>query len=201
MAEKLGGCRVQSRLTPTEVATFDTALRIYGKKSDVKEFNHARLRDLQKPALEVEASHEPIGDVGKKATYEEAGNLHAILLLSLGARVMLIENIWTENGLVNGALGTIHDIIWSAGSDCRRDPPFAVLVAFDGYNGPALNGDEVTKIVPFFRSTREFIYKSSNHRRIQFPLTVAYAITIHKSQGITVEKAVLNLVEKDFAQG
>jgi ATP-dependent exoDNAse (exonuclease V) alpha subunit len=30
---------------------------------------------------------------------------------------------------------------------------------------------------------------------------VAYAITIYKSQGITVEKAVLNLVEKDFALG
>jgi ATP-dependent DNA helicase PIF1 len=30
---------------------------------------------------------------------------------------------------------------------------------------------------------------------------VAYAITIHKSQEITVEKAVLNLVEKDFVPG
>jgi ATP-dependent DNA helicase PIF1 len=30
---------------------------------------------------------------------------------------------------------------------------------------------------------------------------VAYAITIHKLQGITVEKAVMNLVEKDFALG
>ena len=30
---------------------------------------------------------------------------------------------------------------------------------------------------------------------------VAYAITIHKSQGIMVEKAMLNLVEKDFALG
>jgi hypothetical protein len=114
--------------------------------------------------LEVEASHEPIDDVGKKATYEEAGNLHAILLLSLGARVMLTENIWIENGLVNGALGTIHDIIWLASLDCRRDPPFAVLVAFDGYSGPAL--DEDPKIVPIFQSTREFAYKSSNHRRI-----------------------------------
>jgi hypothetical protein len=32
--------RVQSKLTPTEVATFDTALRIYRKKSDVNDFNH-----------------------------------------------------------------------------------------------------------------------------------------------------------------
>ena len=133
--------------------------------------------------------------------YEEAGNLHAILLLSLGAWVMLIENIWIENGLVNGALSTIHDIIWLASLDCYRDPPFVVLVAFDGYNGLALNGYKALKIVPIFRSTREFIQNSIPHRRIQFPLTVAYAITIHKSQGITVEKAVLNLVEKDFVPG
>jgi hypothetical protein len=66
---------------------------------------------------------------------------------------MLIENIWIENRLVNGALGTIHDIIWSASLDCYRDPPFAVLVAFDGYSGSTLNGDEVPKIVPIFQST------------------------------------------------
>jgi hypothetical protein len=61
--------------------------------------------------LEVEASYKPIGDIGKKAIYKEGGSLYAILLLSLGTWVMLIENIWIENGLVNGALGTIHDII------------------------------------------------------------------------------------------
>jgi ATP-dependent exoDNAse (exonuclease V) alpha subunit len=30
---------------------------------------------------------------------------------------------------------------------------------------------------------------------------VAYTITIYKSQGIIVEKAILNLVEKDFVLG
>ena len=191
--------RVQSKLTPTEVATFDTALRIYGKKSDVNDFNHARMRDLRKPVLVVEASHEPSD--GKNATSDEGGNLHASLPLCIGARVMLTENIWTENGLVNGALGTVCDITWPADSDWRRDPPLAVLVAFDNYEGPALDGDEVRKVVPIFRSNREFIKNSTLCRRTQFPLTVAYAITIHKSQGITVEKAVLNLVEKDFAPG
>ena len=35
--------QVQSRLTPIEVATFDTTLYIYRKKSNVKEFNYTRL--------------------------------------------------------------------------------------------------------------------------------------------------------------
>jgi ATP-dependent DNA helicase PIF1 len=34
-----------------------------------------------------------------------------------------------------------------------------------------------------------------------FPLRLAYAITVYKSQGLTLGKAVLNLEKKDFAIG
>jgi ATP-dependent exoDNAse (exonuclease V) alpha subunit len=36
---------------------------------------------------------------------------------------------------------------------------------------------------------------------MQFPLRLAYGITVHKSQGLTLSKAVLNLATKEHALG
>ena len=117
---------------------------------------------------------------------------------SLGCRVMLTANLWTENGLVNGSLGTILDIVWEEGKDPSKDLPLAIMVDFDGYKGPFF---EDTGTVPVFLATTRFRHNNHDCERTQFPLVVAYAITIHKSQGMTLEKAVLNIEKKDFRPG
>ena len=61
-----------------------------------------------------------------------------------------------------------------------------MLVKFDRYDGPQCFdelADELAGVVPVFRSKREFLRGNTNCSRTQFLLTIAYAITVDKSQG------------------
>lgn len=195
--------RVQSRQSLEEVASFDGAIRIYPTNQQVINYNLEHLVNLERPYIQVKATNQ--GPQADKVASSEAGNLHNRFPICLGARVMLTENVWTPVGLVNGANGTIYNFAWQAGANWREDPPHVILVQFDKYDGPPYfeddDDDRRRRVVPIFRSTRDFIKGTANCSRTQFPLTVAYAITVHKSQGISVDKAVLNISERDFQPG
>ncbi|EED12765.1 conserved hypothetical protein [Talaromyces stipitatus ATCC 10500] len=191
--------RIQAMI-PTEAVNFKDDIRLYSKKAEVREYNHKQLRDIGNPVLRILATHQ--GLKADKASTEEAGNLHSEIHVNIGCRVMLLENIWTQCGLVNGAIGTVMDVIWHSNvTNPRETPPFALLIHFDTYKGPEFCTVDGKKVVTIFRSKRDFAISNINCSRTQFPITVAYAITVHKSQGITVPKAVLNISERDFAVG
>ena len=107
--------------------------------------------------------------------------LEAKLLLAVGARVMLRRNIDTKTGLVNGALGTVLSI--------SKD---LVTVQFDHVSKPY----DVDRV-----QTKFMVMKNFYVYREQFPLILAYAVTIHKCQGLSSDCTIVNLSDKVCSAG
>jgi ATP-dependent exoDNAse (exonuclease V) alpha subunit len=108
--------------------------------------------------------------------------------------------------LVNGARGTVKAIWFSPGKNPRYELPTVIWVEFPEYNGPTNPrfGQEYIQPhwVPLTPSTARWENRGDQQlSRTQYPLITAWAITIHKSQGLTLDEAVIELGPADFSPG
>lgn len=116
----------------------------------------------------------------------------SMLTLKKGAQVMFIKNDpQPEKRYYNGLIGTVT--AYTSGTvtvKTDETPSRQITVEPIEWNNTSYSLDEVTgKIVEVVEGTFS-----------QIPLRTAWAITIHKSQGLTFEKAIID-VSKAFAPG
>ena len=182
--------------TPTlvqDLSPFANALHLNPTVEAVVEYNVSQLRASSQPIATIKAVH--TGANASTVPADDAGGLEAVICLARSARVMLTSNLWVDVGLVNGAMGTIRAICYRSGGP--PDLPISVMVHFDNYSGPTLH-DGTVPITPLRRT-----WSSSRGQcsRLQLPLKLAWAVTIHKSQGLTLDKVVIDVGKREYSSG
>ncbi len=151
---------------------------------------HLEARDSKKDRQQL--SNIPIP--GKRS---DAGGLHSVLSLAIGARVMHTVNVDVSQGLSNAACGTVVYI------HILRGDVKAILEKFDSSRvGKSAQSESQYKrrypeAVPIYRHDVSFQVGKGRgivHRsRLQFPLTLAWASTIHKVQGTTLDQIMVSM--------
>ncbi|CAN5142230.1 hypothetical protein BH11ACT2_BH11ACT2_06500 [soil metagenome] len=109
------------------------------------------------------------------------------LELKIGAQVMFLRND-ADQRWVNGSIGTVTKIAQS------------VFVEVDGEEHE-VQPATWEKYKYAYSATKKELRKDIVAEFQQFPLRLAWAVTIHKSQGKTYDSAIVDLGQRSFAPG
>ena len=129
----------------------DCAIKLSFGNENVAKDNYNKLCDLGHPIIQINAQH--TSNKAKNLRAEDMGGLEPVLYLAKNSRVMLTRNLWTQVGLCNGALGTVHHVIYAEG--CSPPVlPIAIIVQFDKKDDSALSFcDSIANCVPIYPVT------------------------------------------------
>ncbi|KAK3918329.1 ATP-dependent DNA helicase [Frankliniella fusca] len=194
--------RFECNVTFNEVKKFNKALRLFSTKEDVAKHNKKTLKELTDdagnllPIAIIPAKHNING--AKLASEDKANGLPKELIMGCGARIMLKRNLWAKKGLVNGTMGCLVDILYAEDNELPLGTPRIIMCQFDTYKGPGIGPNNLVPIGLVVSS-----WKSSHGScsRLQFPVVLSYACTIHKSQGFSLDQAVIDIGKRKFCLG
>lgn len=186
---------VDNKFTPNQDETV-----IFGRNKEANELNSFMLKSINSPLLKHYGTFEVEDkNLNSQKIQKWINNLNVpvIFEFKIGARVIFTinkyKNIIDESEFFNGEQGVIKDVI------LENDGEISSIIV-------QKNSGEIVEVKPNSYDFGE--YENSGDELVynimasfyQFPLRLAYAITIHKSQGMSIEKLTCDL-SHIFAEG
>ena len=170
-------------------------LILSGRNDTVREINQQRLNQFAQHSELITYKPQITGEVREK----HPGRVE--LSLCEGAQVMLTRN-HPHQAWVNGTIGTVVSL------PDEDDPEGRVVIR----TKKTRNGDGIIRVPRQIRGVYEYeaVDQSDGTQKLvriqvgsisQFPLVLAWAMTVHKSQGQTTDRLILDTSGPMFANG
>ena len=177
-------------LRPKDIASVDLTktVVICSKRKEVDEINGECLQRIDGElkcytALDSDNNGKPLREADQQRLRRINTRLPDGLSLKEGCRVVLRRNLDISQGWVNGTMCEVLTLM-----------PNSILVSKLGSPNARY---------PVTRTKQKIEIKGASYSitRSQFPLQLAYAVTVHRVQGLTVEKAIVTLNNNFFESG
>ena len=174
---------LNERYMPKDFQTDDSYITLSTVNRIVNQINSRKLRELN--TLEMTYTGKVEGNFSERTFPTDLA-----LKLRIGAQVMFVKND-PERQFVNGTLGKIQEL---------HPDKIKVMLTEDGKE----------KVIEVEKATWEILKYGMDNNEIktepvgsftQYPLRLAWAVTIHKSQGKTFDRVVIDLGRGAFAHG
>jgi len=169
LESRVGAKDHSSAIRPTILTTHN---------AKVEKINQIELQKIPRPQTSFDATYfgvpEKIEFLKRNCLAQES------LSLKVGAQVMMIKNTYQKEGIINGSLGIVRDF------STKKSYP---IVEFS--NGKILTINPEEWLVERFDEEKKQVLVDAGMNQI--PLVLAWAMTIHKSQGLTLDKISCDL--------
>lgn len=149
--------------------------------STVARYNKEGLDAIDSPLITFEATVE--GKVNA-----EDFNVESIINVKDGAKIMYLINSSKENNLFNGTIGVF----------VVKDDKYFIRVGANDYELMEMEFSKKEYVLD--RDTDSLVLKTIGTIK-QYPIRLAYALSIHKSQGLTFEEVTVDLTLPCFQKG
>jgi hypothetical protein len=162
----------------------DSFITLTTHNHKASEINRLKLQEIDSPSLFYQA----------EITGEFPVHMHPMpdeLELKVGAQVLFIKNDPSiDKRFYNGKIGTVHDL--NKEMIQVRFPSENKVISVDRY--------EWNNIRYTYNTDTNEIEEEVLGTFVHFPLRLAWSITVHKSQGLTFDRAILDVADV-FAPG
>lgn len=173
-------CDLLYKLQQTEFKYGIEPTKLYPLCANIDQINENNFNKLIKMGNKEMTYKTSISELAKKdPIWVEQQKIPEKIHLCVGCQVFVTHNISVDTGLVNGTRGVIKELTESSVIICKT------------------NG--VDQVVPFHSVCHE---DDKENIWIEFmPLRLAFALTIHKSQGMTLDAIEIDLGKNIFEYG